>query len=445
MRIHPRSLLIPLCLGSLASATAAQAQTTFSVDHVSASDGDPDCTGALTVEAGDVLRANLLGGKPALAAPDPVCVSIPAGLGAGTLGLGLPFVADIDALSYGNDARVGMNVPTGSVWFSVTRSSRGLPLPLPFEPNVRTEWGCGDQGASVFVDTGLPTLPANWAASSGRHVEAIDGNGYASCTGYSAPGLGLIEPQSTGGAIDADDLDALDVDQPGGRVYFSLDGTLTDLCEGVTGADSAASHGFNPADVLVSDLSGAAPTLWAPALALGLDRAGAGTDDLDALAIWDNGNGFYNSLELPFEWLGGTADMVLFSVRNGSAVIGAMDSISGSPIEAGDILMPPFPGGVTPNPGILIPAEALGLATIRSAHGYVCMGAMVSDDLDGLDTTDFVQFDCNGNGTEDALDIVFGTSSDADKNGVPDECQPPRKILRSNAPSGSSERRVNLR
>ena len=31
--------------------------------------------------------------------------------------------------------------------------------------------------------------------------------------------------------------------------------------------------------------------------------------------------------------------------------------------------------------------------------------------------------DCNGNGIEDAVDIAFGTSSDVNQNGVPDECE----------------------
>lgn len=39
-------------------------------------------------------------------------------------------------------------------------------------------------------------------------------------------------------------------------------------------------------------------------------------------------------------------------------------------------------------------------------------------------TTPPVSFaDCNGNGIEDAVDIAFGTSSDEDHNGVPDECE----------------------
>jgi len=31
-------------------------------------------------------------------------------------------------------------------------------------------------------------------------------------------------------------------------------------------------------------------------------------------------------------------------------------------------------------------------------------------------------FDCNDNGIEDSVDIAFGTSADADENGIPDEC-----------------------
>ena len=32
-------------------------------------------------------------------------------------------------------------------------------------------------------------------------------------------------------------------------------------------------------------------------------------------------------------------------------------------------------------------------------------------------------FDCNANGIDDAVDIAIGSSSDADLDGVPDECQ----------------------
>ena len=42
--------------------------------------------------------------------------------------------------------------------------------------------------------------------------------------------------------------------------------------------------------------------------------------------------------------------------------------------------------------------------------------------------------DCNGNGVEDAVDIARGTSSDADLDGVPDECQGARRT--STGPAG---------
>ncbi|MCF6329546.1 MAG: hypothetical protein L3J02_07095, partial [Henriciella sp.] len=51
----------------------------------------------------------------------------------------------------------------------------------------------------------------------------------------------------------------------------------------------------------------------------------------------------------------GDTDMVLFSVRRGSPVVGMPDSIFGIPIADGDILTTPLPtsmGGVSPFPGI---------------------------------------------------------------------------------------------
>jgi hypothetical protein len=32
-------------------------------------------------------------------------------------------------------------------------------------------------------------------------------------------------------------------------------------------------------------------------------------------------------------------------------------------------------------------------------------------------------FDCNRNGIEDSIDIALGSSSDADRDGIPDECE----------------------
>ena len=44
--------------------------------------------------------------------------------------------------------------------------------------------------------------------------------------------------------------------------------------------------------------------------------------------------------------------------------------------------------------------------------------------------------DCNRNGIEDAVDIAFGTSSDEDHNGVPDECEAAPALDRPRRGSG---------
>ena len=137
---------------------------------------------------------------------------------------------------------------------------------------------------------------------------------------------------------------------------------------------------------------GSVPTVFADAyFDLGLDGSvGAGTeipgiDDLDALVLHDAGHdGDYTA----------GADMLFFSVRRGSAIIGTPDSIWGAPIEEGDILVPPGTFGLAP--GIFIPAEVLGLATVRSGAGTVWGGGVPiinpaygqdiwADELDALD------------------------------------------------------------
>ena len=132
--------------------------------------------------------------------------------------------------------------------------------------------------------------------------------------------------------------------------------------------------------------------------------------------MWDNGNGTYDPVLGPYSWISSGTDMLIYSVRRGSRIIGAIDSFCGVPIEEGDLLIPPPSPGMTPM--IFIAAEALGLATARSN------GVLFGDDLDAADTSDTPLMDCNGNGQEDAIDIFLGLSLDNDANGVPDECQP---------------------
>jgi hypothetical protein len=182
-----------------------------------------------------------------------------------------------------------------------------------------------------------------------------------------------------------------------GLIYFSLDSNFPDPLEVPVGAGpppnagTAVLNGFVGGDVLVTT-PGAAPALYAPAMALGLDLAvGPDSDDLDALALMDNGDGVA-LVGAP----GSGLDEILFSVRRNSAVIGMPDSLFGAPIEEGDILTVPLPtamGGLSLFPQIFIAAEALGLTTVRSgsavAYGLpnpIYGGLDVwADDLDALD------------------------------------------------------------
>jgi hypothetical protein len=265
------------------------------------------------------------------------------------------------------------------------------------------------------------------------HTGVFDGNGMRSASGIVYYGLGLVEinpPTPGGGPNPGDNLDALDIGTliggmfPPGGLYYSLDAGLLDPLEGVPNSGTAAIAGFAGGDVLYLATSGGVPALYAPAPFLGLDRAGVSdTDDLDALILRENGVAGFQPSVIAYDWLSGTSDMLLFSVRRGSAIVGAPDSLFGSPIEPGDILSTPRSaasgGNGNGNPSIFIAAEVLGLATTRTdlvLHG---------DDLNAMDKTGPGEtcYDCNNNGVEDAVDIATGASNDKNYDGIPDECQ----------------------
>ena len=228
------------------------------------------------------------------------------------------------------------------------------------------------------------------------------------------PGLGLFEPAPAVCALPnpGDNVDALDVDGPiGPVVYFSLDGIFPDFpCGYALSGSAVLNGGFSSADILAS--AGGLPFVYAPAPLLGLDLFGMHTDDLDALAILENG--LAGPQIGPCGTWGGLSDMILFSVRDGSAIVGIVDPVTLLPIEPGDILTPPLVAGTPPT--IFIAAENLGLFTMRSAG--------MADDLDGLDITKPMQ-DCNGNGVEDAVDIIVGPDTDCNGNLIPDSCESP--------------------
>lgn len=274
-----------------------------------------------------------------------------------------------------------------TTFFSVDEFAVGLPgIPAP---SVTSEGAFGAAEAAADVFGTLSPSPVIAHCPAGPvfgNVGLVDGNGLPSLTPAVYPGTGLIEPNPpTVGVVPdpGDNLDALDMDSvlgAAGLVYFSLDSGFADPLEPGTLANlgTALINGFVGGDVLVSAPGGPA-ILYAPSFALGL---GAGDfNDLDALVLAENGDGVYTPSLIPYDWNlpGSIIDMLLFSVRRGSAIIGAIDPVCGVPISEGDILT--TTGGL---PGIFIAAERLGLATVRSGaptfFGF-------NDDLDALDMT----------------------------------------------------------
>ena len=337
-----------------------------------------------------------------------------------------PCGIDIDSVTQGMDTQLtNIPLPSGNrIWFSVDEFAVGTPGLTP-APTVLSEGGpIGDVCADIFVEYGLGIGPLPPSAGPGSHIGTFDGNGLPSTApnAVTYPGIGLIEPNIPGSfPATGDNLDSLDIGATTGfppfGYFFSLDSAFADPITGLANSGSAALHGFSGADILQVLAPGGTPLVYAPAALLGLDITASDIDDIDALVLAENGVPGFQASQMPYDWLTGGTDMVLFSVRRGSAVVGLIDSIFGVPIEPGDILTTPLIGGISGNPGILYAAETLGLATFRS--GAVPHG----DELDALDISPAPCFDCNHNGIEDAVDISTGGSADVNTNGIPDECE----------------------
>ena len=413
-------------------ARAQQASISFSLEWHGPSIGQPS-SGTLILpmtEADILLPAS---GQPAFGpSPRPQIF-----LDGGQLGLsrypmcvghpgGTPCGIEVDALSYGNDARFLLANLNTKVYFSVEERAVGHQGSV-LVPSVRSEGGQGavhDIAADVFVSLILPPGPVPPGGAPPENVGVIDGNGLVSASGAKYRGVGLVEPNPPTLPPDAgDNLDALALGAlppPNGRVYYSLDACFPDPA-GFPNSCSAQLAGLLPGAVIRKDLAGGT-TIFALPSQLGLDLAGPGLDDLDALILWENGNGVYDPALAPYDWIDGSSDMLLFSVRRGSQVIGLSDHLLGIPIMPGDLLLPPPPAppGMSllgpGRPGIFIAAEALGLSTTRS-------GATVADELDAGSTKGEPVYDCNANGVEDSVDIAKGSSPDANGNSIPDECE----------------------
>ncbi len=421
---------------------SAQSQVVFSIDWHSPTVGLLDSGAGFPITPLDVLT-------PAGLVPAPGPLPIPSiwvsgGFGPPAPGLGIathppcaglpPCVVcprELDALSDGLERLLTPVEPPGTIWFSVDEYAAALFGP-PLPPNVPTEgaFGATEAAADAFHDIGLPPGPVPPPGPILGHLAGIDGNGFAGPSVFAYPGLGLMEPLPPLPVPcgPGDNLDALTFLPPGATVaypwYFSLDFGLPHPI-GFPNLGTAGANGFSGADVLVSAGPGGPPAVFAPALLLGLGLIGGpATDDLDALILAENGTGVFEPSMVPYDWLGGGTDMLLFSVRAESFVVGAPDSMFFAPIEPGDILTTPLPfalGGLSPFPAILYPAELFGLGTMRTGTPSPFTG--LGEEIDALASPRLPVLDCNGNGIEDSLDIAFGGSSDINGNRVPDECE----------------------
>lgn len=451
-RNFPRSWLRPGLAAALSAPALAQQNTLhFTIDWKSPSISRLDGVQMLPITEGDILRPPSFGGTtgaPGIGVSGQALALQQYSLCQGHQP-GTPCEIELDAISNGQDAMFSTNPLTFSggstlapvkrrVWFSVDEYAQGSLVQTPPHPQVSTEGTppvpfAFEAAADVFVEINLPVGPLPPGVVPGNNAGVFDGNGAASSNGFIYPGVGLLEPATptppSPPANPSDNIDGLDLANPyaqGTPVFFSLDSSFSDPRTSIPNNGSAATNGFVGGDVLFIVVGGPAKSLYANATSLGLDRVppaqggGPDSDDLDALIVHENGVSGFQASQLPYDWESGTTDMLIFSVRRGSRVIGRPDSIFGIPIEEGDLLTTPKPialGGVSVFPGIFIAAENLGLATARTN------AVQFGDDIDGLDYAEETCFDCNKNGVEDAVDIATGASSDSNMNGIPDECE----------------------
>ncbi len=449
LSLSPRTSACAVALAALQGLTLAQSPSRddmyFSITWRGPSIGLP--SGPNTVTSGDILQPQAPGTALGATAPkiflpaaaidlQGLCDEVP----------GLSCGQELDALSFGFDTKLGREASaTEAIHFSVDRHAQGITASF-LQQGVWTEALLHDHGADVMASnwSGAPDPAAPMAI--GHNFISIDGDGVAAAGGLGAerPGSGLAEPNNpaTGWPMSlhdrGDELDALDLgtarQDTQGRFYFSVQGGGVDVLD-PTGTppvpDTAKVERISAADVLTGR-RGAPHRLYARSGMLGLDPR---HDDIDALIIGENGQAGYQMPPRPFEWGDQRYDMVIFSVRRGSAIIGTPDSALGLPITEGDLLTAPGTWGGAP--AIVATAESLGL---RAERGGV---SGESDELDGA-TVDKYDFpDCNDNNVDDRLDIFHGASFDTNHDGIPDECQYEGGDFGS-CPDGSSPICANL-
>ncbi len=426
--------VLSLTFGALFCSQATAQEAVFSVGWQGQTTGQQDNTSGRQITDGDLL-VQQLGILPGTTVPLPVPqVRVPAtflqayNLCAGHAP-GTDCGLELDAVSYGQDALL-LNLPAYQfgLYFSVDEWAQGISTSST-SPDMFSEAAAFEASADIFRTRYQGVGPFGPGSVTPNNLLIADGDGRNPNGLGVRPGLGLIEPNlpSIGVPDSGTNLDALEKGAPfsptSTKVFFSLQGGLLDPFELTTpSTNSAQLQGFQGGDILQWDPVTNLISLYVSGDELGLDNLGIGTDDLDALVVVENGIPGYQAPAAMYDWTTGASDLILFSVRRGSAVTGQLDNQFSIPITPGDVLMPPIGGPLlgSANPAIFAAAETLGLSTSRLTGS--------SDELNALDAGDTGEGpinDCNHNGIEDAEDIADGTSPDVDGNGRPDECEDP--------------------
>ncbi len=292
-----------LGVGVPALTALGHAQVSFSIDWHSTTVGTPDSATSVPITEGDILSPATY--FPVYGPMPTPGISINGGL-AGGLGLfghagcvghpgGTPCVVEVDALSYGLDFPAGNQAGANPCEYLFSTDEYAIAPHPPFLfPSITSEAPSGDSSADIWTN-GLPMPPGPLPpfAFAAGNLGVIDGDGLPGAGGASYVGMGLKEPNPPGFPNIGDNVDALDwgtilsTNFPASGVYFSLDFGMPDPL-GPPNTASANFHNVWGADILYAPAPGGAFVTWAPGPLLGLDLAGHGTDDLDALAIWEN-------------------------------------------------------------------------------------------------------------------------------------------------------------
>ncbi len=356
---------------------------------------------------------------------------------------------EVNAISFGRDARLRPNPAYRfNVLFSVDEFSRGRQGAAGSSADVFSE----SAGAEASTDLYFSSLVGAGPFTAQANRAYADGDGNRVQQGAASVfGLGLVEPTiPEPSTLDSgDNIDAVEYGEAfqasSDRLFFSLESGRARCFEQGSSFDSAGNQVVlgsatpaSSADVLVWSAALGGVAVYASAAELGLDQFQVSEDDIDALMVFENGQFGYTPPVNLYDWNSSQgSDLILFSVRCGSNIVGQIDPVTNRAISEGDILIKLDNGSLLPQ--VFIPAEALGLRSTAA-------GDLVNDELNALDIFDDAEEpfkDCNENGIEDALDISDMNSNDVDNNGIPDECEDDWSsvcdcTLASSAPCGNT-------